>query len=111
MNRIPFPVKTVSDRIGEIQIDRDQLEQCLGPPHVAIDDYDPTEFLGPVQLWAFELANGQQVVVEFLHKEGYASVYANPPDLDAALREMGLKPGRVDHVKSLIPPIRNQGER
>jgi len=65
------------------------------------------EFLGPVRLWAFELPSGGRFVIEFLVNEGYASVYADPPDLEAVLQGTGLKPDRVDHVVSPVPPIRD----
>lgn len=94
MRQIPFPVVGVR-MIGELRIDRARLEGSLGPPQVAIDDYDPMEFLGPVRLWAFELTSGVRFVVEFLIKEDMATVYASAHALDEVLLASGLKPDSV----------------
>jgi hypothetical protein len=88
MKPIGFPVMFSGDHVGEIAIDEIAIVKRLGLPHQTCKD--SLQFPAPVSLWAYELTNGVQVVVEFYSCKRLAYLACDPPDLDRALEGLGL---------------------
>lgn len=99
MKRLDFPVKLPEGRapvmsLGVISTSLDELVARFGQHHA--EETDPYLVPGPTKYWGFEVESGQRVVIELACARNMADIYADPPDLDAAVRGLGL------HEESII---------
>src|SRR5688572_16986485 len=88
MKQIPFPVDVDGGRpVCTLDITERELTIRFG---AGMDIHDSTLFPGPVRLWALMLDDGQVVAIEHHRHMQCTVVYANPRDLDRALRGLGI---------------------
>jgi len=92
---LDFPVDFERNFVAWLNDDcRNQAHEMFGPPTL-VEDIDG---VGMADYWSFGFSCGLQIVYEFLHNGGKASIYADVPEFDHVVRHLPfpssiIKPG------------------
>src|SRR5262245_20532157 len=84
MQPLAFPVKLPMWQLASFKIDRPALRTRIGPPHIVETDGSRTHG-GEEDCWAFVTPSGQRVVLTLRVPYQEAVIFADPPDVRAAL--------------------------
>src|SRR5262249_4148623 len=92
MQQISFPVDVEYTPLASIAVTEQELVELLGH---GVTPNEPFAYAGPVRLWAFITNDGQVVVVECHTTKSYALLFADPQDVDRAIRGLGIARERI----------------
>lgn len=93
MKRLPLPVHVEDRPLAELNLSELELTQRFGEGHTP--PIEPHTYPGPIKVWALMLDDGQVVLLEHDLTKRFTLVHAAPPDLERALRGLGIPEARV----------------
>lgn len=104
---LPFPVHLTPWAVARFRASRERMRAALGKPHFVEDD--PTRTAGGDEdNWAWQLADGQRVLIVLAVPYHDATLYCDPPVAGRAVSALGLSTG--DSLDIFPRPIRDGGE-
>lgn len=86
---LPFPVRMQPYLVGQFKGSRSNLRDLLGAPHYVETDSMRTSG-GDEDNWGWEFSSGLRILLVLCVPYQDVLVYCDPPDHEAAQRELGL---------------------
>lgn len=100
--RLDFPVHLKPWYVAGFRATRDEMRQSFGNPHYVESDATRT-FGGEEDSWAWELPNGQRVLLVLRVQYAQAYVLCDPPNTQPAVTALGV--GDQDNIEIFETPF------